>query len=302
MNTPLSIVLGFLAIALIARTQLFFVVSETDQAIVMQLGRYVYTASEPGLYLKTPFAQSVFHMERRLLTTDAPPQEYLTLDKKRLRVDHVTFWRIVDPLQYYVTVRTEAGARARLDDVVFSELRRQLAVNNFDAIIAQQREPIMDAVSASVRVQAASFGIQVEDVRIKRADLPKEVEESVFNRMRAERSREANRYRAEGEEQKAEIQAAAERERAILLADAREHAERLRGDGDAQAIRIFAAALNEDPEFYSFRRRLEAYERVLNAGDTIVIPSDSGFFGYLVRPAAADSAAPPPAARPARSP
>ncbi|MBI3979427.1 MAG: protease modulator HflC [Chloroflexi bacterium] len=276
-----ALVVGVLVVAAVVATQVFFIVQETNQAVVLQLGEYLYTASNPGLYVKTPFAQQVVYFDRRLLSTDAPPQEYLTLDKKRLRVDHVTRWRIEDPFQFLVSVSTEAGARARLDDVVFSEMRRALATFNFNVIIADERDPIMDAVSAATQARAKAFGIHVVDVRIKRADLPKEVEQSVFARMKAERSREANRYRAEGEEQGAQIRASADRERVVIVADAQEKAARTRGEGDAESIRIYADALNLDPEFFAFRRRLEAYEKVLRERDTIVVPPDSGFFNYL---------------------
>jgi membrane protease subunit HflC len=165
--------------------------------------------------------------------------------------------------------------------VVFSELRRTLASYNFGVIIADEREPIMDAVTAATQAQASAFGIEVIDVRIKRADLPKEVEPSVFARMQAERSREANRYRAEGDEQGAQIRASADRERIVIVADAQERAARTRGEGDAEAIKTYADALNRDPEFYAFRRRLEAYEKVMRDGDVVVIPSDADFFNYL---------------------
>jgi membrane protease subunit HflC len=274
------VLLAILAILILA-TQSLFIVSETNQAIVTQLGEYRYTANAPGIYAKTPFVQDVSYMDRRLLSTDALAQEYLTLDKKRLRVDHVTRWRIVDPLLFFVTVRTESGARARLDDVVFSELRRELATVPFDQVIAERREQIMEAVTANAAEQAKSFGIQVEDVRIKRADLPKEVQNSVFERMKAERSREANRYRAEGEEQSAQIRATADRERTVILAEAYQEAQRLRGTGEAEAIAVYARALQNDPEFYSFSRRLESYGKILREGDTLVLPSDSDLFAYL---------------------
>jgi membrane protease subunit HflC len=269
------------AVALIIASQTFFAVPETHHAVVLQLGDYVATASTPGLHAKLPFVQQVAFFDRRLLSTDAPAQEYLTLDKKRLRIDHVTRWRIVDPLQFLVSVQSEDGARARLDDVVFSEFRRTLASYDFDVIIADGRDPIVDAVTTATQAQASAFGIAVTDVRIKRADLPKEVEPSVFARMQAERSREANRYRAEGDEQGAQIRASADRERVVLVAQAQEQAARTRGEGDAEAIRIYADALNRDPEFYAFRRRLEAYERVMGEGDVVVLPPDSDFFTYL---------------------
>lgn len=273
--TPLIIVIGLLL------TQSIFIISETTQGIITRLGEYQYTASNPGLYFKIPFINDVQYMERRLLSSDAVAQEYLTLDKKRLKVDHVTRWRIVDPLTFFVSVRTEAGARARLDDVVFSELRRELASYNFDVIIAERREQIMETVAKNAAAQAGSFGIQIEDVRIKRADLPTEVQQSVFERMKAERSREANRYRAEGQEQSAQIRATADRENVVILADAYEEAQKLRGNGEAQAITIYAEALKKDPEFYAFSRRLEAYAKILQKGDTLVLPANSDLFSYL---------------------
>ncbi|MBI4322047.1 MAG: protease modulator HflC [Chloroflexi bacterium] len=276
------LLLALIAIVVLA-AQSLFIVSETNQAIVTQLGEYRYTASAPGIYIKMPFVQDASYMDRRLLSSDAAAQEYLTLDKKRLRVDHVTRWRIVDPLQFYVTVRTEPGARARLDDIVFSEMRRELATLPFGVIIAERREQIMESVAKNAAKQAVSFGIEIYDVRIKRADLPKEVQQSVFERMKAERSREANRYRAEGEEQAAQIRATADRERTVLLAEAYEESQKLRGNGEAQAIAIYAQALQKDPEFYAFSRRLESYGKILREGDTLVLPSDSDLFAYLTR-------------------
>ncbi len=268
-------------VGLVLVGQVFFIVPETHHAIVLQLGDYRATRSDPGLYAKLPFMQQVTYFDKRLLSTDATPQEYLTLDKKRVRVDHITRWRITDPLQFLVSVQSEAGARARLDDVVFSEMRRTLASYNFDVIISDERDPIMNAVTTATKAQSTAFGIEVADVRIKRADLPKEVEQSVFARMQAERSREANRYRAEGDEQGAEIRASADRERIVIVADAQERASRTRGEGDAEAIKVYADALSQDPEFYAFRRRLEAYEKVMRERDVVVLPSDADFFNYL---------------------
>lgn len=297
------LLLAIMAIVL-GLSQSIFIITETNQAIVTRMGEYMYTAQEPGIYFRVPIIDSVHSMDRRLLSSDATSQEYLTLDKKRLRVDHVTRWRIFDPYRYYITVRTEVGARARLDDVVFSEMRRELATVPFDLVIAEQREQIMENVARSSAKQAESYGIQVEDVRIKRADLPEEVQNSVFERMKAERSREANRYRAEGEEQSALIRAAADREKAVILADAYEEAQKLRGDGEAEAIRIYAEALQQDPEFYAFQRRLESYSKILRSGDTLVLPSNSDLFGYLLshnRPSA-QPASPPPAPAPSPAP
>lgn len=258
------------------------IVDETNQAIITQFGEYRRTIADAGLHFKLPFAQNVTYLERRMLSSDAFSQEYLTLDKKRAVVDHVTRWRINDPLRFFVTVRTQLGAQARLDDIVYSELRRELAVHNLEAVIAEQREQIMERVAESARAKAKDFGIHIVDVRIKRADLPPAVQESVFKRMEAERKRESARYRAEGEERAARIRAEAERERAVILADAREQAQRIRGEGDAQAVAIYAEALRQDPEFYTFTRRLEAYRKLIGEKDMLVLDSDSDFFRYLV--------------------
>lgn len=284
MGRTLTVIVALGVLGLFVLSQVTFVVTETNQAIILQLGEYRYTARDPGLYFKLPFIQDAVYFDRRLLSSDAAPQEYLTLDKKRVQVDHVTRWRIVDPLTFFISVQNESGARARLDDVVFSEVRRTLATHNFDVMIAGERENIMATVTAASRERALDFGIEVIDVRFKRADLPEEVEDSVFDRMRAERAREANRYRAEGEEQGAEIMASADRERIVIVAEAEEQAAQIRGEGDAEAIAIYADALNQDPEFFAFRRRLEAYVKVLQEGDMLVISPESEFFKYLVDP------------------
>lgn len=263
-------------------SQSMVIVDETHQAIITQFGEYRGTISEAGLHFKIPFIQKANYLERRTLSSDAISQEYLTVDKKRAVVDHVTRWRITDPFRFFITVRTELGAQARLDDIVFSELRRQLAVHNLEDVIADQREQIMDNVAESARKEAQNFGIHIVDVRIKRADLPPAVQESVFNRMEAERKRESSRYRAEGDERGALIRAEADRQRAVILADAREQAQQIRGEGDAQAVAIYAEALQQDPEFYTFTRRLEAYRNLLGKEDILVLDSNAEFFRYLL--------------------
>jgi membrane protease subunit HflC len=264
--------------------QIFFTVNETEQVIITQFGEYKRTVEEPGLNARLPFIQTVHRFERRILTSDAQPAEYLTQDKKRLVADPLTRWRIVDPLQFFKTVREEAGARARLDDLVFSELRRQIARHEFDIVIGVKREPIMDAVAASVREKAREFGIEVIDVRIKRADLPREVQASVFARMQAEREREAKRYRSEGEEEAAKLRAETDKERTIILATAEQQAQILRGEGDATATRIYAEAYGKDPEFYAFLRSLQAYEQFVGKRSTLLLSTESELFRYLGGP------------------
>ncbi len=281
-NRLIGIVGVLLFIALIIATQFLFIVDETNQAIILQFGEPIATIREPGLATKLPFLQNVIYFEKRILSSDAPPQEYLTTDKKRLVVDHVTRWRISDPLRFFKAVRTEIGARARLDDIVFSELRRELATVGFNDVISEQREDIMERVKLSSASKASEFGIEVVDVRVKRADLPEEVEQSVFDRMRAERQRESSLFRAEGEEQADIIRAQADRDRTVILAEGEQEAQRIRGEGEAEAIRIYAEALSQDPEFYAFSRRLEAYANVLKQGDRMVVPVDSEFFRFLI--------------------
>ncbi len=278
----LSIMLFLLILGGILIIQAFFVVDETNQAIILQFGEPIKIIQEPGLNFKTPFIQNVIYFEKRILSSDAPPQEYLTSDKKRLVVDHVTRWRIQDPLIFFKAVSTEAGARARLDDIVFSELRREVATVQFTDIIAQERENVMEQVATSSAEKASEFGIDVVDVRVKRADLPVEVEQSVFDRMRAERERESSLYRAEGEEQANIIRAQADREGIVIRAEGEQEAQKLRGEGEAAAITIYAEALSQDLEFYAFSRRLEAYAAILKGGDTMILPADSEFFKFLI--------------------
>ena len=198
-------------------------------------------------------------------------------------VDPVTRWRIVDAYRFFISVRDEAGARVRLDDLVFSALRRELAADAFEDVIAKNREAIMETVAASVREQAKDFGIEIIDVRIKRADLPREVQGSVFARMVAERQREASRLRAEGEERARLIRGDADRQSTIISAEAQRQAQQLRGEGDAEATAIYGSALQQDPEFYAFQRSLEAYTSILSAESTLILSADSELFRYLTR-------------------
>lgn len=271
----------FIAAAVLVGGQTFFAVSEGNQALILQLGEFKRAIREPGLHWKIPFLQQITRLERRILASDSDPADYLTLDKKRVVVNHVTRWEISDPLQFFVTVRDEAGARARLDDIVVSELRQEFSSREFSEIIAAQREPAMEAVTARTIEKAKGFGIKIVDVRIKRADLPGEVQASVFSRMVAERERIAKRYRSEGAEESAKIRGETDKEKTILLARAYEESQRRRGEGDAQATRIYAASFGQDPEFYSFLRSLEAYEKFLAEKSTLLLSPDARLLRYL---------------------
>ncbi|MFO7179678.1 MAG: protease modulator HflC [Pseudomonadota bacterium] len=277
-------ILVLVVVALATLWSSVFVIDETELGIVTQFGEYKRSVTSPGLYFKVPFLQKVHRMESRILGSDAPPAEYLTLDKKRLLADPVTRYRVTDPLRFYTTVFDEIGAKARLDDIVNSELRREIASHNFGEIVGHAREPLMQNVAERVRAKTKSFGIHVVDVRIRRADLPREVQESVFQRMRAERDRVAKQYRSEGEEEAAKIRAETDKERTILLATAYETAQKVRGEGDAESIRIYAEAFGKDPKFYALVRSLEAYERALGEDSTLVLSSKSDLFKYLLDP------------------
>jgi modulator of FtsH protease HflC len=261
----------------------FFVIDETELAIVTQFGQYKSSVSSPGPYFKTPL-ETVTRMERRIVGTDTAAGEYLTLDKKRLVADPITRWRVTDPLIFYKTLRDESAAKARLDDIINSELRREIASHDFGSIVGNERDPLMAKVAKNTREKTREFGIEIVDVQIRRADLPREVQESVFARMRAERDRVAKQYRSEGQEEAAKIRADTEKEKTILLARAYETAETSRGAGDAEGIKIYADAYGKDPEFYSFVRSLSTYEKAMGEQSTIVLSTGSELFRYLMTP------------------
>jgi membrane protease subunit HflC len=273
--------LGLLAILLGGAT---YIVPEWQQAIVTQLGQPIRTVRDPGLYWKVPVLHTVTYFDKRVLAAETGSAEYLTLDKKRLLIDHISRWEIVDPLQFFRTVRDERGAIARLDDIITARLRQEVARAVFTEIIREKRDVIMDTVTREARTLAAPFGLRVVDVRVRRADLPAEVQASVFARMQAERQRIALRYRAEGEEKGREIRAGADKEREIILARAYQESQSLRGTGDAQAITVTGQAFGRDPAFYGFVRRLETYERVFTEDTTIVLRPDSDLLRYLDSP------------------
>jgi membrane protease subunit HflC len=279
MRHPFSTIL--IAVLLFVGYNSFFVLNEGKQALVIRLGKPQSVHSSPGLRFKAPFIDAVKEMEKRILGSDTPPAEYLTLDKKKLVADPISRWKIVDPLKFYRTVHDEYQAKTRLDDIVNSELRGQIANRDFGAIIGNKREDLVQRVATAARNQLAEFGIDLVDVRIKRADLPREVQESVFQRMRAERDRIAKKYRSEGEAEARKIEAEADKQREIVLAQAYEEAQKIRGEGDAKSISIYAEAFEKDPEFYSYTRSLEAYERVLDAETQIVLSTDNRLLRYL---------------------
>jgi membrane protease subunit HflC len=261
-----------------------FTIGEGKQGIILEFGKPVRTIREPGLYFKYPLMQELKAFDKRILAAEARPAEYITLDKKRLTVDTVSRWKINDPLVFYQSVKDEMGAIARLNNIIMTGLRQEVAKRNFKSFIREDREKIMDQVTKLTGEEALRFGIRVIDVRIKRVDLPEEVQASVFARMKAERERIAKRYRAEGEEQAKEIRANANKEKEIILAEAYRKSETLRGQGDAEATNIYAEAYGKDQDFYSFVRHLDVYQKSFSSDTTMLLRPDSSLLRYLENP------------------
>lgn len=284
MNTKLIIGILIIAIIAAALATSLFTVDETEQAIVTQLGKFVKEVKQPGLHFKIPLIQKEHKFEARVMEYDAAAAKIITDDKKHLVIDNYARWKIIDPLKFYQTVGNEFSAQSRLDDIVFSEMREELARHTLTEIVSVNRQQIMHKVAEQCAQKAADYGIQVIDVRIKRADLPQEVRQSVYDRMKAERQRIAKKYRSEGEEESVKIKAQTDKDKTILLADSYMLAEKTKGEGDAEALKIYAQAYEKDPEFYSFVRTLEAYGNSLGKGTTLVLPGDSEFFQYLSPP------------------
>ncbi len=265
--------------------QTLYIVDETQLAIVTRFGEPRVSITSPGLYVKTPFIETVRYFEKRILIFDAPPDSLLTEDKRRLVIDVYARARIVDPLLFFRTVQTESQATSRAVDIIASELRREIALDTQIEVIQETREEIMNRVRDSVKPKLLEFGIETIDVRIKRADFPDTVAESVYARMQAERKRIADRERAEGAERDAEVRANVDRQAAIIRAEAERDAQIIRGEGEAEAVRIFAESLGQDPEFYAFQRSLQAYKNFLpESGTTVVLPADSSLFQFLQTP------------------
>jgi len=260
-----------------------FIVDETQQVVILQLGKPVKTVLEPGFNYKLPFPfQEKIVFDDRILEYDSPPEAILSRDKKSLIVDNYVRWKIVDPLQFLKTVQAIPTAKSRMDDIVYSELRRELGTHDMVEIITENREEIMDVVTKASNMATLSYGISVIDVRIRRVDLPSENEESIYARMEAERKRQANKFRSEGSEEAQKIRAATDRDKTIILANAYKEAERIRGEGDAKAVQIYAKSYSSDPKFYEFVRTLDAYKKVVDDNTTLVLPSNSKLFKLLM--------------------
>jgi membrane protease subunit HflC len=261
-----------------------FTVHQTEQVLVVQFGKPVRVITEPGLHAKIPFIQNTISFDRRLLDYEGPSEEVILGDQRRLIVDTFTRFRIIDPLQYYQTVGFgEAAIRARLSSIVPSALRRVLGNEPLLSVLSADRTRIMNEIRDNVNREARRFGIAVEDVRIRRTDLPEENTQAILNRMQTERERVAREARAEGAEVAARIRAGAERERTVILAEAQAQADIIRGSGEQEAIRIFAEAFNRDREFFAFWRSLQAYREAFGeeGRSMLIVTPESDFFRFF---------------------
>lgn len=283
MSDKMKIFLGGIAAVVIflAATSIY-IVNQAEQAIVLQFGRPVRLVQEPGLKIKIPFIQNVVFYDTRLLNLDPPAQEVVLNDKKRLDVDSFTRYRIVDPIKFYVTVRTEQQAQSKLAEIVNSSIRKILGRITLQELLSEKRTKIMADISAAVKVDATQIGVNVADVRIRRADLPLEVLQAINARMKTEREREAKEFRAQGSQEAQKIKAGADKEKILILADAEKQAQIIRGQGDEKAIEIWNKAAGQDIAFFNFYRSLEAYKNALGDGkSSMVLSPDSDFFQFF---------------------
>lgn len=277
----LTIVGGLALFVVVVGLSSVFTVYQAQQAIVLQFGEPRRVVQEPGLHFKVPFVQNVITFDKRLLDFDADAQEVIMLDQRRLVVDAFARYRIVDPLLFFQSAGSEAAMRARLSAIVNASLRNVLGSVPFSAVLSNRRSELMRQISDLVVGEAKAFGVEVQDVRIMRADLHPDNSPAIFARMQTERDREARQERAQGAEAAQRIRAEAERDRTVILAEAQRQANVLRGQGEGESTRIFAEAFNRDPQFYAFYRSLQAYRQSITDGTTMVMSPDSEFFRYF---------------------
>jgi len=279
-------VLAVIAIvALIVGYSAIFTVYETRQALVVRLGEPIKVVTEPGLNFKVPLIDTVIYVDKRILDLENAAQEVIASDQKRLVVDAFARYRIIDPLRFYQTVGSIEGANSRLATLLNSALRRVLGENSATTVVRDERQVLMGRVRDQLDREAEAFGIDVVDVRIRRADLPEQNSQAVYQRMQTERQREAAEFRAQGVQRAQEIRSRADRDVTVLLAEATSQAEKTRGEGDGERNRIFADAFNKDPAFFAFYRSMQAYEAGLKANDTrFVLKPDSEFFRFFTDP------------------
>jgi len=301
-----GVVAALIIVALIVAYGSLFTVYQTRQALVVRLGQPVHVVTEPGLHFKVPLIDSVISIDNRILDLENPAQEVIASDQKRLVVDAFARYRIKDVLKFYQAVGSVDRANSQLSILLNSALRRVLGEATLTHVVRDERSQLMARVRDQLDTEAQPFGISIVDVRIRRADLPEQNSQAVYERMKTERQREAQEFRSQGLQRAQEIRAKADRDVTVLLADAQSKGEQVRGEGDGERNRIFAEAYGRDPEFFSFYRSMQAYEAGLRAGDTrMVLKPDSEFFRFFVDPSgkprdsgANTGPAPAPAATP----
>ena len=259
-----------------------FTVKEINQAIVLQFGDPKRVITTPGLQVKIPIIQNVVFLDRRILNLDAPPIEVIASDQKRLIVDACARFKIVDPLKFYISVGDERVVRSRLSTIINSRIRSVLGTQSLATLLSEDRTKQMAIIQDGVDTEAKSFGVDIIDVRIKRADLPQANSEAIYKRMQTEREREAKEFRAKGAEMAVTITSTADKEVTVLLANAKKESEIMKGEGDGERNRIFASAFGKDPQFFAFYRAMQAYEKALIGGDTsLILSPDSDFFKFF---------------------
>lgn len=286
-TSALTAIIGGIVV-LILTFSAAFTVEQTEQALVLRFGEPVAgrgLITTPGLHFKYPFVESVVYLDKRILNVEAPKQEVLASDNNRLEVDAFLRYRIVDPLKFYQTVRSPELANNQLGFILNSAVRRVLGEATQSDIVRENRNTLMVRIRDQVNDEGAHLGISAVDVRIRHADLPRQISEQVFKRMQSERAREANEFRARGSEQSQTIKAKADRDVVVLLGNARRDADQIRGQGEAERNRIFAEAFGQDPDFFAFYRSMQAYETGLKGGETrMVISPKADFFRFLASP------------------
>ncbi len=259
-----------------------YTVHQVQQVLLLQFGEPVGVVREPGLKFKIPFVQNVKYIDKRILDLDAPPEEVIASDQKRLVVDAFARFKITDPLKFYQTVGNEAVARSRMGSLINSNLRQVLGSEAFSTVLSGKRDALMKRIRDLVNEEAKDFGIFIVDVKIKRADLPQANSQAIYRRMQTERLREAAEFRAQGAETAQRIRSRADREKTVLIAEAQKQSEILRGEGDGKAVKIFADAFGKDKDFFAFYRSMQAYGKALGTDDTtMVLSPDSEFFRFF---------------------
>jgi membrane protease subunit HflC len=282
MKKRFVILLGFIVVLTVLAYNSLFFVEQRVQSLILQFGEPIRVIKEPGLNFKIPLAQNIVKFDKRILLFDNSAEEIIAADKKRLIVDAFVRYKIIDPLKFYQTVRFEAALNNRLGSVVNNSLRAVLGKVPLEAVISDRRELLMQEVSELVSVRATQFGISIEEVRIKKADLPSENSEAIYRRMQTERQQEAAQIRAVGNEKARFITAESEKQKTVLLAEAQRDSDILRGQGDAKKNKILGKAFNQDPDFFAFYRAMQAYSKALTEGDTtMVLSPKSDFFEFF---------------------